>query len=400
MIQASYQGGGGGGGGTDVDPYEPNDSYAQAYGPVTSGFPYNGYITSRTDVDFFKIVGGSAFDLRVDLTVPADYDMYLVRKNGEQYVIIDSSVNMNQTPELIQRSGLSAGEYYVAVLYLWNNDNYSPNPYELTMTQTGGSGLVNVILQYDDDSPDYGVYSDRWDFNEGVACYFVPPVTPFLLRGILYNFTNLDAFPGTGGTDGSFYVFGADYYGSILPDEMRLVTPAGTGWNFVDLSADQITLFGDFFAGMIWDRWNSPMLGWDTASTNGLNLVFTEIQGYQDWYLWQGTFFIRAVISYMNEVTGVAEEAALAPARFSLSQNYPNPFNPATRIEYDVPSAGHVTLIIYDMLGKEVATLVNEDQSPGHKTIRFDAKGLASGVYLYTIRAGSFSDTKKLVLVR
>ena len=186
---------------------------------------------------------------------------------------------MNQTPELIQRSGLPAGEYYVAVLYLWNNDNYSPNPYELTMTQTGGGGLVDVVLQYDDNSPDYGVYSDRWDFNEGVACYFVPPVTPFLLRGISYNFTNLDAFPGTGGTDGSFYVFGADYYGPILSDEMRYVTPAGTGWNFVDLTADQITLFGDFFAGMIWDRWNSPMLGWDTASTNGLNLVYTEIEG-------------------------------------------------------------------------------------------------------------------------
>ena len=397
MIQASYQGGG-----TQptADLYEPNDTFAQAYGPVTSGFTYNAYITSRNDQDLFKFVTGSTFDVRVDLTVPADYDIYLIRKSGEQYVKVDSSLNTNLQPELIQRSGLPAGEYYVAVVYLFNNDNFSQNPYQLTITQSGGSGMVNLLLQYDDGSPDYGVYSDRWDFNQGVACYFVPPVTPAVLKGFLYYVVSLDAFPGTGGSDGSFYAFGADYYGPILPDTLRSVRPGGTGWNLVDLSADNIVLYGDFFAGMFWDRWNSPMVGWDTNSTNGLNLVYTELGGIRDWYLWQGTFFIRAAVSYLNQVTGVTEEVLLAPTRFSLSQNYPNPFNPATEIEYDVPSAGRVTLTIHDVLGKQVARLVDEDQSPGHKKVRFNGAGFASGVYFYTLHAGTHSETKKLVLMR
>jgi hypothetical protein len=397
MIQASFTGGGG----TEItDPYEPNDTYAQAYGPVTSGFTYQGYITSRTDVDRYKIVAGSTFDLRVDMTVPADYDIYLVRKSGDQYLVVDSSLNFNLEPEVIQRSGLSPGEYYVGVYYLLNDNNYSANPYQLTMTQTGGSGAVNLMLQYDDDSPDYGVYSNRWDFNEGVACYFIPPVTPATLKGFSYNFVSLDGIPSMGGSEGLFYVFGSDYYGALLPDTARYMRPAGTGWNYVDLTADNIALYGDFFAGMLWDRWNSPMIGWDTNATNGLNLVYTDLGGFVDWYLSEGTYFIRAVVSYQNEVTGITEEVLLAPARFSLSQNYPNPFNPSTRIEYDVPSAGHVSLTVYDILGKQVAKLVDEEQAPGHNVVEFNAKGYPSGVYFYTLRTGASSDTKKLLLVR
>ncbi len=364
--------------------------------PVT----YNGYITSRSDVDLFKIVAGSTFNLRVDLTVPADYDLFLLRKSGEQYVKVDSSLNTDLQPELIQQTGLPVGEYYAAVMYLWNNDNYSQNPYQLKFTQSGGSGIVNAVLQYDDGSPDYGVYSDRWDFNEGVACYFVPPVTPAVLKGFLYNVTSLDAYPGTGGTDGSFYAFGADYYGPILPDTIRYVRPGGTGWNFVDLSADNIVLFGDFFAGMFWDKWNSPMVGWDTSTTNGLNLLYTDAGGIQDWYLWNGTFFIRAAVSYLNEVTGFTEEVLLAPTRLSLSQNYPNPFNPATTIRYELPKSSAVRLSVHDLLGREVSVLVNERRDAGVHEVKFDGSGLSSGAYIYKLQVGSNVETRKLILLR
>jgi hypothetical protein len=150
---------------------------------------------------------------------------------------------------------------------------------------------------------------------------------------------------------------------------------------------------------MLWDRWNSPMIGWDTNATNGLNLLYTDFGGFQDWYLSTGTFFVRALVSYVNEVTGVTEDAVLEPARFSLSQNYPNPFNPTTQIEYDIPFAGHVTLTINDILGREVATLVDEAQPPGHRAVAFNARGYPSGVYFYTLRVGTLSDTKKLVLI-
>jgi len=400
MIQASYQGGGGGGGEQNVDLYEPNDTFAQAYGPVTSGFTYNGYITSRNDVDLYRIVAGSTFDVRVDLTVPADYDLYLLRKSGEEYLKVDSSLNMNLQAELIEGSGLAAGEYYVAVLYLWNNDNFSPNPYQLTVTQSGGSGMVNVLLQYDDDTPDYGVYSGRSDFNEGAACYFIPPVTPAQLLGFYYDIVSLDAFPGTGGSDGSFYAFGADYYGPLLPDTLRHTQPGGTGWHFLDLSADNIVLYGDFFAGLFWDLWNSPMVGWDTNSTNGLNLVYTEFEGIRDWYLWEGTFFIRAAVSYLNQVTGVTEQTLLAPTQFHLSQNYPNPFNPGTTIKYELPRSSVVKLSVFDMLGREVAVLVNERKNAGLHEVRFNASGLATGAYFYRLQADGFVQSKKLLVLK
>jgi hypothetical protein len=88
------------------------------------------------------------------------------------------------------------------------------------------------------------------------------------------------------------------------------------------------------------------------------------------------------------------------PDKYSLSQNYPNPFNPETRINYSIPKAGFVTLKIYDMLGRETATLVNEYKGAGNYITEFNASGLSSGVYYYKITSGDFSDIKKMVVVK
>ncbi|MFH1194750.1 MAG: T9SS type A sorting domain-containing protein [bacterium] len=85
---------------------------------------------------------------------------------------------------------------------------------------------------------------------------------------------------------------------------------------------------------------------------------------------------------------------------FSLSQNYPNPFNPVTRIEYQIPSTTKVQLKVYDLLGREVATLVDEEKPAGSYEVEFDAARFPSGVYFYTLQTGSFCQTKKLVLVK
>jgi hypothetical protein len=98
--------------------------------------------------------------------------------------------------------------------------------------------------------------------------------------------------------------------------------------------------------------------------------------------------------------TGIEIISSEVPEGFKLGQNYPNPFNPSTIIAYDLPAAGHVTLSVYDVLGGEVQTLVNESQAAGRYKVEFDATGLASGVYLYRITAGSFVQTRKLMLLR
>lgn len=85
---------------------------------------------------------------------------------------------------------------------------------------------------------------------------------------------------------------------------------------------------------------------------------------------------------------------------YSLEQNYPNPFNPATTIKYALPKAGMVTIKVFDMLGNEVKILVNENEAPGSHTINFDASGLSSGIYLYKIKSGEFTSSKKMILMK
>ncbi|MCX6121268.1 MAG: C25 family cysteine peptidase [Ignavibacteriales bacterium] len=88
------------------------------------------------------------------------------------------------------------------------------------------------------------------------------------------------------------------------------------------------------------------------------------------------------------------------PESFALKQNYPNPFNPTTVIVYQLPAQSNVTLIVFDMLGREVKTLVNDRQSAGLHSVIFNASGLTSGVYFYRLQAGSFTETKKLLFLK
>lgn len=88
------------------------------------------------------------------------------------------------------------------------------------------------------------------------------------------------------------------------------------------------------------------------------------------------------------------------PAAFGLNQNYPNPFNPSTTISYNLPKSGNVTLKVYDILGKEIAQLVNEMQSPGHHRVEFNSSNLTGGIYFYQLSTDSFLETKKMILLR
>jgi hypothetical protein len=94
------------------------------------------------------------------------------------------------------------------------------------------------------------------------------------------------------------------------------------------------------------------------------------------------------------------ENANQLPLQFRLYQNYPNPFNPTTKIKYEISKTGLVTLKVYDVLGREVATLVNEEKPSGIYEVEFDGSNLSSGVYFYRMRAGDFIDTKKFVLIK
>jgi len=84
----------------------------------------------------------------------------------------------------------------------------------------------------------------------------------------------------------------------------------------------------------------------------------------------------------------------------SLEQNYPNPFNPSTSICYSLPNRSHVTLSVYNTLGQQVAQLVNEESESGYHEVQFNATNLASGIYFYRLQAGTFVETKRLLLLK
>jgi len=110
-------------------------------------------------------------------------------------------------------------------------------------------------------------------------------------------------------------------------------------------------------------------------------------------YSGNGTF-CNAPVAVENE------DDLVTPKEFSLSQNYPNPFNPSTVIKYQLPISSQVTIKVYDILGDEIATLVNEEKPTGFYEVEFNASRLSSGFYIYKISAGNFVSTKKMILLR
>lgn len=114
----------------------------------------------------------------------------------------------------------------------------------------------------------------------------------------------------------------------------------------------------------------------------------------------RGEKYVTAEVEFLTEEFTVSAEEESSPEQFELMQNYPNPFNPSTNISFRIPSSGEVSLRVYNLLGQEVATLVNGRMNSGMHSVKFDASKLASGVYIYRIEAGNFSQTKKMMLIK
>jgi hypothetical protein len=90
----------------------------------------------------------------------------------------------------------------------------------------------------------------------------------------------------------------------------------------------------------------------------------------------------------------------ISPLRYELAQNYPNPFNPTTTIRFDVPNSSQITLKVYDILGKEIATLVDEKKEPGSYQVQFGRGNISSGIYIYQMHSNNYVQTRKMVIVK
>ena len=120
-------------------------------------------------------------------------------------------------------------------------------------------------------------------------------------------------------------------------------------------------------------------------------------------YIFAGTYQITGSVwrrPLSEIVTTVEQSNILMPSIFYLKQNYPNPFNPTTKISYSIKEEGLVTLKVYDILGKEIVTIVNENKPEGIYEVEFNASQLPNGMYIYKLQAGGFSDVKKMLLLK
>jgi hypothetical protein len=140
----------------------------------------------------------------------------------------------------------------------------------------------------------------------------------------------------------------------------------------------------------------SVFMNYGAASTPNVFMVAAHTKSGSVYLSLPDTAMVQS-----GQVTGViGQDGAQSTGGFILDQNYPNPFNPTTTIRYGLPQSAPVSLVVYNTLGQQVAMLVEGEQEAGYHEVRFDASGLASGVYLYRIRAGDFVRTRKLLVVR
>ena len=128
--------------------------------------------------------------------------------------------------------------------------------------------------------------------------------------------------------------------------------------------------------------------------------------GYSDCELGEGNIntlkgcIINGVLYGDTSMTGIQQISSEVPDEYKLFQNYPNPFNPVTNIKFDIPRSSHVKLIIYDALGREVTTLVNEKLTAGSYETSWDGSSFPSGVYFYKLETDNFTNTRKMVLIK
>jgi len=221
--------------------------------------------------------------------------------------------------------------------------------------------------------------------------------TSRILAGLFQNVITGGAFLTTNG--GTTWVRKSNGIPNVVGVQLRcvLIRPGSTTEFYAGL--DNVTTSGVYRttdAGTTWTAFNGGSI---LATCVVRALVFRTTP---DSTLFAGVAgaVAQGGHEYSFPLVGINDPHTGIPAEYGLSQNYPNPFNPATVINYALPKASFVTLKIYDVSGREVSTLVSEEKSAGYYDVSFTANGLASGVYFYQLTAGSFTQTKKLNLVK
>jgi len=295
------------------------------------------------------------------------------------------------------------------------NINYVSIPYQASMVgfgnnitieawvKTGGSTTANTVLNKGAASFDYQLGINATTSN------------PFFRAGATVVLGNLITIPVnvwthiavvSNGTSVVFYVNGIA--AQTLPTVTTLGSSTGEmriGRGNADAGSgriEELRLWS--VARTATDINANKCIKWIPNNTTGLKAIWHFDSTYVDSVSgWNGTVMGTVgfdTVGFCPLVTYVPVTVTNVPDKYTLEQNYPNPFNPLTRINFSLPKNGFVSLKIYDVLGKEVAVLINENKNPGKYIVDFNATSLTSGVYFYKLEVNGFVSTKKMTLIK
>ncbi|MBU2493587.1 MAG: T9SS type A sorting domain-containing protein [Bacteroidetes bacterium] len=345
-----------------INDQENNDTpeNALALSPNTTITGHLGYYyNNETDTfDWYKIVTPSDGKLVITTNSSStlDIDLYMYDQNGE-HQIAGYDISTGQI-EATHRNNLMAGTYYVK---LYSYSGYGS--YELICNYT-----ANEIL------------NDLEPNNEFAAAETM----------------NLEEF--------SYGHIGYYFEGSTDIDDYYIFTiSTALDSLFIRMSCDS-TADPDIY---LYDA-SQNGYGSSTATGTGIPELIIKSNVQQGTYYFKvhnysgyGGYSFKASSTRTGVVSvEAADNQNVLPVEYNLYQNYPNPFNPETSIQFDIPESGFVTLKIYDILGKEIKTLVNNNLNPGIHNVKFDGTGISSGMYIYKLTASNFTSIKKMLLIK
>lgn len=177
----------------------------------------------------------------------------------------------------------------------------------------------------------------------------------------------------------------------------------GYDFGFVDVSSNNGTSWQRIatFNGLDSSTWKLQSFNISQYANGSTNMLIRFRDSCDTNLNWDGWYVDNInVTAFQVAPTGIEGGSALLPAKYELNQNYPNPFNPTTKINFALPKDGFVKITIFDLLGREVRTLVNENKPAGYYSVDFSGENLSSGFYFYKMESASFVETKKMMLVK
>ena len=383
--------------GMSDDTFEPNNSCTQTGSPVKPYREYVSYLPTAEDIDWWLVNSGIDEEITINLEVPgdADFDVYLY-DSGDTTLVAYSIEYGNGVSESINHRSDTAQNFYLKVVPY---ESYSAESYSLSITQTGHD-KGSFLLSFDDGHPDGGYYGDAAGDVMGIT--YNLPEYPMKVEKVWLYFSNI-AGDGSG-SEGLHHLLFIDNYGWIVdPDELGELQPASTGWNYMNLSDNDLKIYTRFFLGILYDGINTPAIAYDNTN-RGMDFFYDGTN--QEWQYLNEALFIRLDVSFTDVTTSVDNESdGKLPVAASLGQNYPNPFNQSTLIEYSIQRKSHVRIEVVNILGQVVNILQDGVKPPGIYHSLWDGttnsgSEVASGVYFYRIAADDFTDTKKMVLLK